>query len=92
MGQRGFKGGLTTTRSIRLAAHLLLLLALSTAASLASPAPVSIAAGHSTPVAVCPAEYSSALRRAISTHTRVAFKCRCCGRDENGHCNHQCCD
>jgi hypothetical protein len=18
--------------------------------------------------------------------------CHCCGRDENGHCNHQCCD
>ena len=31
-------------------------------------------------------------RPSNSSPVRLALHCRCCGTDENGHCNHQCCD
>jgi hypothetical protein len=81
-----------TTRSIRLVAYLVPLLALGV--SLASWGPAIAAAGNPPPAAFCPTDSSFAHRRTIhtSTHNRIALHCNCCGRDENGHCNHQCCD
>ncbi len=78
--------------SIRLVAYLVPLFVASTGASLASSAPVGVVAGHATSIAFCPADASVVGQRATtSPRTRLALKCRCCGRDENGHCNHQCC-
>jgi hypothetical protein len=77
-----------TTCSIRLVAYLVLLLALGTGVSLAASGPTKVAAANPAPVAFCPTGPSLAQRRTIhtSTHNRITFHCRCCGRDENGHC------
>jgi len=79
---------LMTTRSIRPVAYLVALLALGTGVSLAASGPAKVAAANPAPVAFCSADSSFAQRRTIhtSTHNRIAFHCRCCGRDENGHC------
>lgn len=81
-------------RSIRLIVFLIPLLALGTGTSLASPGLDKVAAKNPHLAAFCPADPGLASRRADrkSTRSSIAFKCRCCGRDENGHCNHQCCD
>lgn len=80
-----------TVRATSLVATAVAILALSTAISLASSGPFGIAAGHRAAAAYCPADAGSAQRRAGSTPVRIALHCRCCGKDENGHCNHQCC-
>ena len=78
-------------RTLHLVALVAALLAMGTAAPLASPAPV--VAAHPTSTAFCPIDTRSRQGAGDrSTRNRIAFKCRCCGRDENGHCNHQCCD
>jgi hypothetical protein len=83
-----------SARSIRLAGCLVALLALGTGVSFAASGPAKVAAANPAPVAFCPTDPSFAQRRniCISTHDRIALHCRCCGTDENGHCNHQCCD
>lgn len=82
------------TRSIRVVAFLTPLLVIATQASLASSEPTNAAFKTPHVAAFCPADPAVAPRRTDrpSTHNRIAFKCRCCGRDDNGHCNHQCCD
>jgi len=78
-----------TARSIRLVAFLIPLVAFGAGESFAS-SERSSGTLKSPQLAVCrPADSGIASRR---TDGRIAFKCRCCGRDENGHCNHQCCD
>jgi hypothetical protein len=88
-------------RSTRLLAYLFPLLALCAAVSLASSGPA-IAAEGVQPASnhlaskFCLADSDFAHRATIraSFHNRFAQlqHCRCCGKDENGHCNHQCCD
>jgi|tagenome__1003787_1003787.scaffolds.fasta_scaffold15147456_1 hypothetical protein len=52
-----------------------------------------VTTGNPVPAAFCATHSGSTQQEArISSKNRAAFKCRCCGRDENGHCNHQCCD
>jgi hypothetical protein len=80
-----------TARAIRLVVCLISLLALGSGVSLASPGQVNVAGGHPLVGAFCPVDSSLAHRRATPAHDRVALHCYCCGRDENGHCNHQCC-
>jgi disulfide bond formation protein DsbB len=81
-------------RSIRLVGYLVALLALGTGVSLAASGPAKVAAANPAPVAFCATDPSFAHRRIIYTsiHDRIALHCHCCGTDENGHCNHQCCD
>src|SRR5690348_4167205 len=74
-------------RFISLIACLVTLLALNTGVSVASPGPTGVATATQ-PTAFCPAQRGAG---ATSTQNRVALRCHCCGRDENGHCNHQCC-
>jgi hypothetical protein len=85
-----------TTRSPRLVAYLVLLLALSAGVSLASSGAAIAADGTRPPTAVCPIASSFSHRGTFhaACHSRTAqlLHCYCCGKDENGHCNHQCCD
>jgi hypothetical protein len=72
----------------RLAALLLLALAF-------GGSPASAADGKAPFSAFCPVDHALlclGAQGSRSPQTRLAFHCRCCGRDENGHCNHQCCD
>ena len=64
-----------TTRSIRLVAYLVPLLALGTGVSLAASGPAKVAAANPAPVAFCPTDPSLAQRRTIhtSTHNRITF-------------------
>jgi len=78
-----------TTRSIRLVALLMSLVAFGTGESFASSESTSGTVKRPQLAACRPTDPGLASRR---TDGRIAFKCRCCGRDENGHCNHQCCD
>ena len=80
-------------RLTRLAAFLLL--AAASGASPASSGPAFAAGGKAPFSAFCPADPAllcTGAQVSRSPQTRLAFHCRCCGRDENGHCNHQCCD
>jgi hypothetical protein len=88
------KEDLMTTRFVRLAAFLVPLLAVSAGTSLASSGAAIAATGNPPVAAFCPADSGLAVRRAIraSFHDRLALHCYCCGKDENDHCNHQCCD
>jgi hypothetical protein len=81
-------------RSIRVVAFLIPLLTVGGGVALASSGSAGVGAGNSSSAAFCPADLSSGHRRAshASTHGRLALHCYCCGKDENGHCNHQCCD
>jgi hypothetical protein len=85
-----------TTRSTRLVAYLVLFLALGSGVSLASSSPAIVADGIRSSSTFCLTDSSFAHRGTIHTfsHYRIAQfgHCYCCGRDENGHCNHQCCD
>jgi hypothetical protein len=84
-----------TTRSTRLVAYFVPLLALGFGVSLASSGPAIAADGIHPPAAFCLTDSSLAHRRIIhaSSHYRTAqLHCTCCGKDENGHCNHQCCN
>jgi hypothetical protein len=87
------KEELMTIRSIRLVAYLAL--ALGAGASFASSGLASTADGIRPASNFCLADSSFAHRGTIrkSSQIRVAQQhCSCCGRDENGHCNHQCCN
>jgi hypothetical protein len=83
-----------TRRSIRLVAYLVL--ALGAGASFGSSGLAATADGVRPASNFCLADSSFAHRATIraSFHNRFAQlqHCRCCGKDENGHCNHQCCD
>jgi hypothetical protein len=80
-------------RSIRLAAYLVM--ALGAGASFASSGLAATADGIRPASNFCPAD-SRFSHRGItrtSSQIRVAQQhCYCCGKDENGHCNHQCCN
>jgi hypothetical protein len=80
-------------RSIRLVAYLVPLLAFGSVISLAASGPAIVAAGNSS-AAFCPADPNLSHRQTSSTRIRMAQfgHCRCCGWDENKHCNHQCCN
>lgn len=84
-----------TTRSIRLVAYLVPLLAFGYGVALASASPAIVADGIHSVSTFCPTDSSFAHRVTMrkSSHHRIAqLHCYCCGRDENGHCNHQCCN
>ncbi len=68
-----------TTRFARLLAYLVLLLALTSGVSLASSDPALVAKGKAPLATPCAGPCVPGCR------------CVCCGRDQNGHCNHQCC-
>ena len=79
-----------TTRAVRLLARMIPLPALGLAMALAGPA----AAGESLRLAsLCPSDAGLAQRVTLrpSGQDRLALHCKCCGWDENKHCNHQCC-
>jgi disulfide bond formation protein DsbB len=59
---------LMTTRSIRLVAYLLALLALGTGVSLAASGPAKVAAANPAPVAFCPTESESCSVDELFTH------------------------
>jgi hypothetical protein len=81
-------------RSIGVGVYLTLLLALGSGVSL--PSSGSITVGDSVPDSstFCLIDSSIFHRGTIHNYTpsRLALHCYCCGRDANGHCNHQCCD
>ena len=82
-----------TTRSTRLVAYLALFLALASGVPLASSGPAIAADG--TLSTFCLTEhglFSRGTHHSNYSNIRLAQHCRCCGKDENGHCNHQCCD
>ncbi len=83
-----------TARAIRLVVCLVPLLVLNAGVSFASSGPVNVAAGNPPAAAFCPVDSTLTHRHAIkaTTRDRLALHCYCCGKDENGHCNHQCCD
>jgi hypothetical protein len=85
-----------TRHSTRLLAYLFPILALGAAISFAPSGPAFAANGIQPPANFCLADSGFAHRATIraSFHNRFAQlqHCRCCGKDENGHCNHQCCD
>jgi hypothetical protein len=88
------KEDVMTRRSTRLLAYFFPILALCAAISLAPSGPAVAADGIQPPANFCRADSSFARRATIraSLHNRFAqLHCSCCGRDENGHCNHQCC-
>jgi hypothetical protein len=77
-------------RAIRLAAYFVPLPALGLAIALAGPA----TAGESLRFAsLCPSDSGLAQRVTLRPleQDRLALHCKCCGWDENKHCNHQCC-
>jgi hypothetical protein len=83
-----------TTRSTRLAAFLVLLIVLASGVSLASSGPALTTGGMQTSTS-CRTDHVLLIRGPRHTNyspIRMAQHCRCCGKDENGHCNHQCCD
>jgi len=90
------KGDLMTARATRLVAFLVLLIVVACGVSLASLGPAVAADGMRSPSTFCLTEhvlFSRGTRHSNYSHIRMAqIHCRCCGRDENGHCNHQCCD
>ena len=83
-------------RSARLFTYCFPILALCAALSLASSGLAVATEGVQPPLKLCLADSNFAHRATIraSFHNRFAQlqHCRCCGKDENGHCNHQCCD
>jgi hypothetical protein len=84
-----------TNRSFRFVAFLGLLIVLVSGASLASLSPANAADGITNATPICFTDNGLLGRSARQTnysHIRLALHCYCCGRDENGHCNHQCCD
>jgi len=82
-----------TIRFIRLVVFLLPLLALSSGVSLAASSSAAVPAGNSSHAPFCPADSGVAHQRTTHAYRVAQFgHCRCCGRDQNGHCNHQCCN
>jgi hypothetical protein len=84
-----------TIRFIRLAAYLVLLLALGAGISFASSGLATAADGIHPASNFCVADSGFSHRGTIraSSLIRVAQQhYTCCGRDENGHCDHQCCN
>lgn len=83
-----------TNRSARLAC-LLPLLVLGLGVSLASANPANVGDGIHTSEMLCvPSSVVSPRRTLLSRlNQRIAqVHCYCCGRDSEGHCNHQCCN
>jgi hypothetical protein len=83
-----------TASSTRSAAYLVRLLILGCGVSLAVSGSA-FAEGTSPPAAYCPTDPSFVHRGTAHpfSHRRIAqLHCTCCGKDENGHCNHQCCN
>ena len=82
-----------TVRSIGLAGGFVLILTLNTSVSFASSDRVVASAGNSVAASYCPSVASDQRPTVkMSTRDRLALHCKCCGTDENGHCNHQCCE
>ena len=86
---------LMAARPIRLFAYLVAFLTLGSGISLAASGPAAVAEGTQPPAALCFTDSSFAHRGASYTSFRkhiAQLHCQCCGKDENGHCNHQCCN
>jgi hypothetical protein len=84
-----------TIRFIRLAAYLVLLLALGAGMSFASSGLATAVDGIHPASNFCVADSSFSHRGTIRASSWILVAqqhCTCCGRDENGHCNHQCCN
>ena len=62
------------------------------ASSASSYAPVVGAAPSRAAICTAASSAGGAQASHSSPRMRVAWHCYCCGRDSNGHCNHQCCD
>jgi len=84
------------TRPTRLVAYLVPLLFIGPGVSLASSGPAVVADGIRPPSAYCLNNKNIAHGVTPITYSKVRTAqfghCYCCGRDENGHCNHQCCN
>jgi hypothetical protein len=87
------KEDVMTIRSPRFFPYLALLLALGSGASLAASG-AAMAEGTQPQSMFCPADSSFVHRGATRPFSRriAQLHCTCCGKDENGHCNHQCCN
>ena len=89
-----------TVRSFCLVAYLVPLLAvqllvLGSGVSLASSGPAIVANTSHSSAIFCRSDSRFSHRGNTQTlySRRIAqLHCSCCGRDENGHCNHQCCN
>ncbi len=86
-----------TARAIRLVSFLVLLVVLASGLSLLSSGSAIADASACRPAGYCLNERGLPGRGAgqgnYSPIRLAQFgHCRCCGRDENGHCNHQCCN
>jgi hypothetical protein len=84
-----------TARSTRLITCLVALFVLSFGVSLALSGAAMAANGVPASAKLCVADAGLAEHRALTcSNQRIAQlpHCSCCGTDENGHCNHQCCN
>jgi hypothetical protein len=86
-----------TTCSARLVSFLVLLVVLASGISSVSTGSAIAADGTGRPSTVCLTDHAllcRVIRQGNYSPIRMAQMqhCRCCGKDENGHCNHQCCD
>ncbi len=86
-----------TTRTTRRVAYLVLIAAMASGISLASSGQAIAADSKALPATFCRTDHVLLCRGArhgnfSSIRLAQMFHCYCCGRDENGHCNHQCCD
>jgi hypothetical protein len=91
----GAKGANMTNRAFRFVAFFALFMVLVFGASLATLIPANASNGTTNATPICLADNGLFARNASKTnysHMRLALHCHCCGKDENGHCNHQCCD
>ena len=82
-------------RSTRLTACLVALLVLGFGASLALSGAAMAADGVPSSSRLCVADARLAAQRTlVCANQRIAPlpHCSCCGTDENGHCNHPCCN
>jgi hypothetical protein len=82
-------------RSTRLTACLVALLVLSFGASLALSGAAIAADGLPASSKLCVADARLVDHRTLACanqHMAQLPHCSCCGTDENGHCNHQCCN
>lgn len=86
-----------TSRSTRLVAYLILFLVLASGVSFASSGSAIAADGKAPLSTVCLTDHvllCRGTRHSDFSPIRLAqlLHCYCCGRDGNGHCNHQCCN
>jgi hypothetical protein len=81
-----------TTRSARLFKVLGLVLVVGLGVSLAAGSATVSSPSHSTP-SICVGDAGRGINQPHSPFRLAQYShCHCCGTDDQGHCNHQCCD